>query len=357
MSQHSAELIGLMSGTSGDGLDIAYCRFEKNERWAFRLLHTQTIPFPEDLGKLLSTAHRLPASELVQLDVTFGAWMGREVKRFCEIHQCSPLAICSHGHTVFHNPAQGYSLQIGNGWALRRHAGFPVVSDFRMSDIQWGGQGAPLVPVGDRYLFGEVDFCLNLGGIANISMEQDGQRLAFDTCPFNLLLNPLAEQLGAPYDDRGIWASQGRIHEELLADLNGLPFYALSGAKSLAREDMESVFTPCLEKFSIAAKDKLATLTEHYALQLARIIQRYQSHARPSVMLTGGGAYHAFFRSRLDYHLGGSWKQVVVSNQVIEFKEALVFAFLGYLRILGENNTLHEVTGASRDTCGGIYFG
>ncbi|MCS5491078.1 anhydro-N-acetylmuramic acid kinase [Algoriphagus limi] len=355
--ENSAELIGLMSGTSGDGLDIAYCRFEKGDQWSFKILHALTKPFPKELGTLLQNSHLLSSEQLTQLDVDFGAWMGTQVRSFCEEKNLNPLAVCSHGHTVFHQPAKGYSLQIGNGWALHRQSGFRVVNDFRMLDVQLGGQGAPLVPIGDKLLFGEMDFCLNLGGIANISMEEKGKRLAFDTCPFNLLLNPFAEKLGAAYDDGGEWASEGKVNSDLLSQLNNLPYYERVGAKSLGREDMEKDFFPLLENSDLDEKDILATLVEHYAIQISQVILQYTGDSAPRVLITGGGAYHEFFISRLDFYLESNWEKAEVSSTLIEFKEALVFAFLGYLRILGINNVLSDVTGAGKDSCSGVIYG
>ncbi|NVK51163.1 MAG: anhydro-N-acetylmuramic acid kinase [Cyclobacteriaceae bacterium] len=355
--ENSAELIGLMSGTSGDGLDIAYCRFEKGDSWKYEILHAVTVPFPRDLGGLLQNSHLLSSEQLTQLDVDFGAWMGKQVREFCSQNQVTPRAVCSHGHTVFHQPSKCYSLQIGNGWALHRQSGLQVVNDFRMLDIQLGGQGAPLVPIGDRLLFGDMDFCLNLGGIANISMEENGKRLAFDTCPFNLLLNPFAEKLGAPYDDRGKWASEGKVNVDLLTKLNNLDYYQRKGAKSLGREDMEAVYFPLLVNSGLEEKDILATLVEHYAVQISQIIRRHSTNPTPKVLITGGGAYHDFFISRLDFLLDSNWEKAPVSSTLIEFKEALIFAFLGYLRILGINNVLSDVTGAEEDSCSGVIYG
>ncbi|MEP0711037.1 MAG: anhydro-N-acetylmuramic acid kinase, partial [Algoriphagus sp.] len=232
-------MIGLMSGTSGDGLDIAYCSYELQEHWSYAILDAITIPFPLELGQKLQNCHNLSALDLALLDVDFGKWMGEKVRNYCLQKDIQPMAICSHGHTVFHQPSKGLSLQIGNGWALHQAAGLPVINDFRMHDVQLGGQGAPLVPIGDRFLFPKSDFCINLGGIANISMESSGDRVAFDTCPFNLLLNAQAKILGAEYDRNGAWAREGKVSTQLFEALNALPFYSKTDAKSLGREDLE----------------------------------------------------------------------------------------------------------------------
>ena len=356
MSIQKYQVIGLMSGTSGDGLDIAFCEFQKENSWSFQIIQAETVPFPLELEKKLMNSHLISALDLSLLDVEFGKWMGEQVKEFCNSNHYSPLAICSHGHTVFHQPQKGLSLQIGNGWAIQAASEMKVINDFRMKDVQLGGQGAPLVPIGDQELFSENDFCINLGGISNISMEYQGKRIAFDICPFNILLNPIAEKLGAPYDDRGTWASEGQVQAKLLDELNKVPFYQKSGAKSLGREDMENDFIPLIESFEASEKDKLATLVEHYAFQIAETIKGNSEMEKPSVLITGGGAYNSYFKERLDFHLQGKWNFSPADKKLIEFKEALIFAFLGLLRILGKDNCLASVTGASRNSSGGVIY-
>jgi anhydro-N-acetylmuramic acid kinase len=201
--QSTYKTIGLMSGTSGDGLDIAYCEFENKDHWHFQIGTCETIPFPKKLGKKLKKAHLLSGYKLSLLDVQFGQWMGEEVDKFVKKNQLDVDLVASHGHTVFHQPKKKLSLQIGNGWALHTACNLPVINDFRMLDVQLGGQGAPLVPIGDKLLFPDYDYCINLGGIANISMEAEGSRIAFDICPFNLLLNHFAEDCGKTYDKNG----------------------------------------------------------------------------------------------------------------------------------------------------------
>jgi len=235
-------IIGLMSGTSGDGLDIAYCQFSKSSTWNFKIVEAETIPFSENLEKDLVNSHLLSSLDLNILDVAFGRWMGEVTKDFITRHGINVQAIASHGHTVFHQPSKGLSLQIGNGWAMHAASGLPVVNDFRMLDVQLGGQGAPLVPIGDALLFDEFGYCINLGGIANISMEIAGQRKAFDICPFNLLLNHYAQTLGQPFDKGGQLARSGKIIPGMLDRLNALPYYSIKGAKSLGREDLQEYF-------------------------------------------------------------------------------------------------------------------
>ncbi|WP_192347611.1 anhydro-N-acetylmuramic acid kinase [Algoriphagus sp. Y33] len=357
MSPTNYTMIGLMSGTSGDGLDMAHCSYELHDQWSYEILDAVTVPFPKEIGEKLMNSHKLTALELALLDVDFGKWMGKKVREYCSEKQIKPLAVCSHGHTVFHQPEKGISLQIGNGWSLHQAAGLKVINDFRMLDIQLGGQGAPLVPIGDRLLFPSIDFCINLGGIANISMESAGKRIAFDTCPFNLLMNAQASALGAEYDKNGAWAKEGTLNEKLFDALNTLPYYSKSDAKSLGRENLEDDFLPLLISSGLSEKDILRTLVEHYAFQIARVVKQNQTSDHPSVLITGGGAYNSFFIDRLNGQLDGKWLQTYASSELIEFKEALVFGFLGVLRLRNENNCLSSVTGASNDSSGGLIFG
>jgi anhydro-N-acetylmuramic acid kinase len=357
MHPQNYSLIGLMSGTSGDGLDMAYIDFELKEVWSFRIARAKTVSFPVDLGRKLQEAHLLSAMELAQLDVDFGKWMGLQVSDFCREYGLKPDAVASHGHTVFHQPASGLSLQIGNGWALHQACGLKVINDFRMLDVQLGGQGAPLVAIGDQLLFPSADFCINLGGISNISMQKDGVRIAFDCSPFNLLLNAEANKLGKPYDSGGEIARSGEVNLPLIEALNKLPFYSKNAAKSLGREDMERDFLPLIKKSALSPSDILSTLIEHFAFQIASVIKTFAQKETPAVLITGGGAYNAYFIERLDHYLEKSWIQVAASAELIEFKEALIFAFLGVLRLRGETNCLASVTGASRDNCGGTVYG
>lgn len=357
MNQSSYTAIGLMSGTSGDGLDLALCEFTKDSSWSFRILEAETASFPKTLELDLMNSHMLSALDLSILDVSFGKWMGEQVNQFCKKYRFRPDTICSHGHTVYHQPEKGLSLQIGNGWAIYQQTGIKVINDFRMLDVQLGGQGAPLVPIGDELLFPGMDFCINLGGIANISMNWEGKRIAFDTCPFNLLLNTQAKRLGAGYDDNGKWAREGKVDQNLLQNLNSLSFYHKTKAKSLGRENLEKDFIPLISSSQASEKDILATLIAHYAFQISTVIQDFSNHPNPKVLLTGGGAYNTFFIQSLQNQVNGAITIPKTAPQIIEFKEALIFGFLGVLRLRGENNCLSSVTGASRDSSGGVIFG
>lgn len=345
-----------MSGTSGDGLDIAYCEFEKHENWKYSIVESQTVSFPKKLAKKLINAHNMTGLKLALLDVEFGNWMGEQVKYFVTKHSLSVQVVASHGHTVFHQPKKQLSLQIGNGWAIHQACGIPVINDFRMNDVQLGGQGAPLVPIGDRFLFGEYDYCINLGGIANISMEFDQKRIAFDICPFNLLLNHFAEICGKSYDKNGKLAKKGKLLDKVLKQLDKLPFYKIQGAKSLGREDLNDYLKILEGNGDHKPENVLYTLVVHYVRQITRILTPIPGK-KPSILITGGGSYNTFFMEKLGDSLSENFEMVSAGDTLINFKEALIFAFLGVLRLRGENNCLSSVTGATVDNCGGSIFG
>ncbi|EPR66051.1 Anhydro-N-acetylmuramic acid kinase [Cyclobacterium qasimii M12-11B] len=348
-----------MSGTSGDGLDIACCEFTIKKNWRFKIIKAETIPFTKELEQSLQNAHLLDAESLECLDLEFGEWMGKVTKDFCLKNNLKPTAIASHGHTVFHRPDLKMTKQIGNGFALSHTAGLPVINDFRKLDVVMGGQGAPLVPIGDALLFSDFDFALNLGGIANISMDNHGERIAFDTCPFNLLFNHFALKSGKAYDEGGNLARSGSIIPEALTALNSLGFYQQKGAKSLGRENISQDFFPVLNHDTYSPNDVLTTLSEHYAACIARIILDHakEKSTKSQLLVTGGGAYNTFFIQNLQNKISHKVNLVLPEKQIIDFKEALVFAFLGVLRLRKENNCLASVTGATEDNCGGTIFG
>lgn len=352
------KMLGLMSGTSGDGLDIAYCEFDYQDKWRYNLVAADTAAFPPALENSLKMAHRLGGEDLALLDLQLGKWMGRTVKQFCEGRGLRPMATASHGHTVFHQPEKAFTLQIGNGWSIYKESGYPVINDFRTPDLLQGGQGAPLVPVGDRLLFGDYDYCLNLGGIANISMETPEGRKAFDVSPFNLLLNYFAKKRGLAYDAQGLLARSGKVIPDLLAALENIAYYQREGAKSLGRETVDQTYLPLLAKFDCSVEDVSATLVEHFSLRVKAVVVNHMAAAIPAkILTTGGGAYHQFFIDRLAFHCGNQAQIIMPEEKIVNFKEALIFAFLGVLRLRREINCLKSVTGATVDTCSGTIYG
>lgn len=347
-------VIGLMSGTSLDGLDIAACRFRKtSEEWRFGLDDAITVPYPTALVRELEEAHKLDAYSLGLLHGNLGNFFGQQTLIFIRDTGTNAAFISSHGHTVFHRPELGITLQIGDPRHIASICSLPVIADFRRQDLELGGQGAPFVPVGDHYLFPEYDLCLNLGGIANVSFIKNGKRAAFDCCPFNQVFNKLASLEGKPYDDRGMMSRSGHTIAHILKALNSLGFYRINGPRSLGREWVESEFMPLLgDPGKQKTVDLLATCTQHFAEVVAAIIK--ESGKKGKMLVSGGGAYHTFFIEQLRKLT--DVKIVIADDRITRFREALVFAFLGLLQTRGEHNVFASVTGARQDHCAGFRF-
>ena len=339
--------IGLMSGSSLDGLDIALVRFqEKDDKYSFQILEAETLPYPEHWTKQLSEAFHKHPEELVQLDKDYGKYLGEQVLAFAKKYNATPNFIASHGHTIFHKPEQHYTLQIGDGQELSKACGFTVINDFRSEDVSKGGQGAPLVPIGDKLLFSDYEICLNIGGIANVSYDEDGKRIAYDLCIANQALNYLANMKGLPYDRDGQLARSGEVDMDLLKRLNKHPFYGQLPPKSLGREFFEENQKDLLKDMPV--EDMLATFVEYIALQIALGVSHLP---KGKILVTGGGARNKFLMERLQAR--SSHEIVIPDKMTIDYKEALVFAFLGLLRMEGKTNVLSSVTGAESDSCSG----
>lgn len=351
MIKNKYEVLGVMSGTSLDGVDIAHIRFEKTHEWNFQLLKAVTIPYDSYWRSELKNAINKEASDLSVINERYTVYLAGIIREFIEEHYISSLDfVASHGHTILHQPQHGITLQIGNLPQIATLLKQNVVCDFRVQDVALGGQGAPLVPIGDRLLFESYEYCLNLGGFANISTESDGQRLAYDICPVNIVLNHYVQLLGKEYDDSGALAATGILHEELLSALNKLEFYKENAPKSLGLEWVKEHIFPLIDQFQLPIKDILRTFVEHVAFQLGEQLKEIPS----KVLITGGGAYHDFLIDRLKKYT--SVTIVIPSNEIIEFKEALVFGFLGVLKIRDEINVLASVTGASKNHSSGKIF-
>ncbi|PID94820.1 MAG: anhydro-N-acetylmuramic acid kinase [Bacteroidetes bacterium] len=344
-------ILGVMSGTSLDGVDMALCTFSRNEEegWDFAIAQATTHPYPTPLKEQLRSLHHADAQTFCAMDRTFGRYLGQQLCHFLQEVPVQPDAIASHGHTIFHNPAEGYTVQIGHGAAIAAETGLPVISDFRSLDVALGGQGAPLVPAGDQALFGEYDGCLNLGGFANISYEVAGKRVAGDISVCNFILNMLAQREGKPFDEGGKMAKQGRPIPQLLQTLNRLPFYQKPFPKSLGREWVEAAMLSILPPGK--TNDLMATLNTHIAQQIARAINQMDGE---TILVTGGGTYN----DTLMAHIAQQTPKTLVipSSDIIDYKEALIFAWLGLKRLIGEANTLSEVTGARANSQGGSIF-
>ncbi|UOK43617.1 MULTISPECIES: anhydro-N-acetylmuramic acid kinase [Flavobacterium] len=353
MQKKMYNVVGVMSGTSLDGVDLAHIRFSiENGKWEFQIFQCETVAYPEEWVGLLKKAVDFSKAELITLNKEYTALLGGIISDFITKHKLEDLdAVCSHGHTILHQPQNGFTLQIGNLPEIAELTQQKVVCDFRVQDVKMGGQGAPLVPIGDRILFSDYDYCLNLGGFSNVSFEENGNRIAFDISPVNTVLNFYADKLGLKYDDKGQISKSGTISAELLFELNELDFYRKTYPKSLGFEFVKETVLPMIERYSISIEDKLRTFTEHVAFQIAAALPEKEG----SLLVTGGGAYNIFLIERMRVYLP-EMQIVVPDAKTIEFKEALIFALLGVLRLENEVNVLASVTGASTNHSSGVIY-
>ncbi|MFN5346985.1 MAG: anhydro-N-acetylmuramic acid kinase [Bacteroidota bacterium] len=350
-------IIGLMSGTSMDGLDLCACEFKNNKNSIeFRIIHADTIPYSEEWRKKLWNAPELSGEKLIKLNHDLGTYYGKTTLAFIERNHLRPTLISSHGHTIFHQPQNGFTLQIGSGANIAALTGIDTICDFRSKDVALGGQGAPLVPIGDQFLFSNYEACLNLGGIANISFFQEGKQIAFDICPVNMALNYYAEKLNLNYDNKGQIASTGKIIQSLLDDLNRLSFYSEKGPKSLGKEWFDKYFLPVINESekqnNSTIADILRTIVEHISIQHSQIFS--ENNIKGPVLISGGGALNDFLISRI---ISNSSTDIYIpDSNVINYKEALIFAFLGWLYCENKTNTLSSATGAKKDSIGGALY-
>lgn len=351
MIKNNYNVLGVMSGTSLDGIDLAYLNFDKNERWTYKILNSETVPYPEDWQKDLSEALFYNDLRLQEFNEKYTTYLAEVIFDFLRKHDIKDLdAVCSHGHTIKHEPENGYTLQIGNLPKLAKMLGQKVVCDFRVQDVQMGGQGAPLVPIGDELLFSDYDYCLNLGGFANISTRIDGIRVAYDICAVNTVLNYLAGKMNLPYDNNGEIAAAGNMDESLLEKLNSFPFYKENPPKSLGVEWVNRNIIPLVETLE-DVPSVLHTYVIHAAEQIAGELK---GDSASRVLITGGGAFNGFLINEITKRT--QVKVEIPPEEVVNFKEALIFGFLGVLKLRGENNVLSSVTGASKNHSSGVIL-
>lgn len=344
-----------MSGTSLDGVDVAQVVFTNdNGKWNFEIKDAETIPYNDSWVRQLKQAVDYDAQQLKQLDVDYTELLGTIINSFTRKYNLTAIdAVCSHGHTIIHKPHLGITLQIGNLPRIAQITGVKTICDFRVQDVQLGGQGAPLVPIGDRLLFSDYDACLNLGGFSNISFEKAGHRLAYDICPVNTVLNHYANRLGLDYDDGGKIAAANAINQDLLNELDALEFYAQPFPKSLGFEFVKDKVLPLMHNHSITPGGALATFTEHVAIQISNVVKTTEVD---SLLVTGGGAYNTYLINRLREQLPATLIEIP-DDKTIQYKEALIFALLGVLKMRGDINVLASVTGASHDhSSGNVYL-
>lgn len=346
------KIIGVMSGTSLDGVDLVYATFSLDTVWQFSIHDTATIPYNKYWLNILEHLVTFSEDELKPIDKNYTLYLANLITSFIKKFNIKDIdAICSHGHTALHQPEKGLTYQIGNLSTIAKLVNQVVVCDFRKQDVELGGQGAPLVPIGDELLFSEYDFCLNLGGFANISAEINNSRIAYDICSVNIVLNHYVKQLGFDFDDQGKIASTGTLNNTLLNKLNALEFYKQDFPKSLGIEWIKEIVIPLIDTFNISIEDILRTYVEHIALQISKAIN---SENNANVLITGGGVFNLFLVQQIQSCTNN--KIVVPSKEIIEYKEALIFGFLGVLKLRNQVNCLSSVTGAKKDHCTGKIF-
>ena len=341
--------IGIMSGTSLDGIDIALCRFSVSEsRWDYDIVDAQTIGYSPYWIDKLRNAQLLSAEEFLVLHNEYGLYIGELILEFLRGKE-HPELVASHGHTIFHQPEKKFTFQLGNGASIASKTGISTVSDFRTFNVALGGQGAPLVPVGDHLLFPEFGYCLNIGGFANISFCKSGKRIAFDICPANILLNELAQRVGLPYDKEGQLGASGIIDQSLLQKLNALDYYTKTYPKSLGREWLDQLVKPLLFASGSSIEDQAATIYEHIADQISRVAADGKT-----ILATGGGANNTYLINKIAQKTSG--RIILPDQKLIDFKEALIFAFLGVLAYHGQINVYASATGSAVDHIGGLVY-
>ncbi|MEM6321119.1 MAG: anhydro-N-acetylmuramic acid kinase [Bacteroidota bacterium] len=366
MTKNTYKAIGLMSGSSLDGLDIAYCSFEVEKRedgdlvvhdWGIE--KAETSEFTEAWEARLSQLPEQNALAFAKTHTYFGHYTGELVNSFLQRHQVTPDFIAAHGHTIFHDPMGRMSIQIGDGSAIAATTGFPTISNFRNQDVAINGQGAPVAPIMDKYLLPGHDFYLNLGGIANVTAVLPNRKtIAFDICPVNQLLNFLANRLGAAYDAEGQMAAAGEMQPEMLKCINKADFYRTSYPKSLDNSWSKTEILSKLEDNPALIPDQLRTLVEHIAHQinfaLRQVIRKEKlNKSKYSILITGGGAFNTFLIERLRFHCEDLIELVLPDADIIQFKEAALMAWMGVMRVENVPNVLKSVTGADRDSVNG----
>jgi anhydro-N-acetylmuramic acid kinase len=367
--------IGIMSGSSLDGLDIAFAEFHENAgHWTYSIKAADCLPYSEVWSNRLKQAIHLPALEYQLLHTDYGHYIGQQVNDFITKYQLQYQVslVSSHGHTTFHVPARKMTAQLGDGASIAAETGLPVVSDLRAVDMALGGQGAPIVPIGEKLLLQGYDYFLNLGGIANISVNAETY-VAFDVCPANRVLNLLVNELGKEFDEEGSIASTGEVNTALLERLNQLDYYSKPFPKSLANDFGTDVIYPLIRSAHLSIPDSLRTYSEHIAIQISNAIAHLKYSCLPStasspglvdgpppishLLATGGGAFNDFLIAQLKEKLQALDVELIVPDpDLVNYKEALVMAFIGVLRWRQENNVFASVTGASRDSIGGALW-
>jgi anhydro-N-acetylmuramic acid kinase len=358
------KVLGLMTGSSLDGVDVAFVHIETDgKQWNYKFETAECIPFPQKWRLRLQSLVLQNAVTYLKTDTYFGHYIGDVVKKFVEDHGLNGQVdfVASHGQTIFHQPENQMTSQIGDGASIAAESELPVVCNFRTVDIALGGQGTPIVPIGDKLLFPNFRYCLNIGGIANISAKlNDGKMIGFDICAANSVLNALAGEIDLDYDKDGSVAREGRVNEELLNEMTSQWYYEKQYPKSLGGGWITKVFLPIFKKFRIPTEDKLRTAVEHIAQQIAKDLNTIMDreglpkNSNDQMLITGGGAFNKLLVERIAHNV--PVQVIVPDTTTVKFKEALIIALMGVLRVRHDINVLSSVTGAKEDSIGGEIF-
>ncbi len=352
MLKNEYKVIGVMSGTSLDGIDLAYVTFKFDEVWDFKIEIAETLEYDSYWLNILHNLTSFSLEKLQKIDYDYSIYLAHKIRDFLSKNSIEFVdAVCSHGHTALHEPEKGLTYQIGNRDSVSKELNITLICDFRVQDVKLGGQGAPLVPIGDQLLFADYGYCLNLGGFANISNEKNGNRIAYDICAVNTVLNHYSGLLGHKYDDKGEIASKGSMNEKLFKQLNSLDFFSQSFPKSLGLEWVKKEIFPLIDDYHLNPQDVLRTFVEHIAFQITKELI---GNSEEMVLITGGGVYNLFLIDRIKSMTNN--KIVIPDNLIINYKEALIFGLLGVLKLRNEVNCLCSVTGAKSDHSSGMIF-
>jgi anhydro-N-acetylmuramic acid kinase len=351
------KVIGLMSGTSLDGLDMAYCHiWQENNKWHYDIKQTLQIPYENQMRVSLEKAIHLLALNLLSLHKLYGVWLGDRVREFISENNLQVDFVSSHGHTVHHRPQLGLTYQLGCGQELANHSHCDVINDFRSKDVSLKGQGAPLVPIGDALFFSEYDFCLNLGGISNMSFDKEGKRIAYDIGLANMPLNYIVQKINLVYDSNGDLARKGRLNTTLFNQLNALNYYQQPIPKSTGYEWFLDAVVPLIDGTEDTIENKLHTLIHHNCAIISKEIAAHKTADACKILVTGGGALNAFYMEVLNTYLAKGEQLIIPNKTLIDYKEALVFALMGVLKMEHKINCLSSATGAKRDSSSGVIY-
>ena len=340
-----------MSGTSLDGIDMTYVNFQKNKFWEYKILFAKTFKYDDLWKNKLECSQDLNRNKLKILNEEYTKFLAYKINKFIEENSIKEIDfIGSHGHTIFHKPSAGYTFQIGNIQNLANYVGKTIICDFRIGDVMLGGQGAPLVPIGDLLLFKNHDTCLNLGGFANISIKKNNKIIAYDICAVNTVFNFLSKKIKLEFDNEGSNARKGKFIKDLYDKLENLKYYSLNPPKSLGIEWVKSKIFPLLEHFSsFSVYDLMHTYLVHISKEIAKNLNQSNS-----VLITGGGAYNSFLIEQIRKYTNA--ELILPERLLIEYKEAIIFGFLGVLKFRNEINCLKSVTGSKKDHSSGKIF-